>query len=226
LKISAQSLSDRAYQELEQLIATLELAPGAPVSEPQLSRLLGIGRTPIREALQRLSREHMVEIVPNRGIFVTEVNPRKQLLVLETRRELERLVCTRAARRSTSAERAEFKRIAGDFRRAAKGRDDQLFLEADKALNDRTIVAARNEFAASALASLHGISRRFWFGNMHRYADLVLAAKLHACIAEEIARGDEAGAAEAVDRLLDYIEAFTRKTIGIDGGARVSKSDG
>ena len=54
------SLSDQAYEQLEELIVTMKLAPGTPVSESQLSAMLGIGRTPIREAIQRqIGRAHV-----------------------------------------------------------------------------------------------------------------------------------------------------------------------
>ena len=81
-----QSLTDRAYAEIEELIVTLRLAPGAPLSEAELSARLGIGRTPIREALQRLARERLVAIYPRRGVIVTEINVASQLRLLETRR--------------------------------------------------------------------------------------------------------------------------------------------
>lgn len=210
------SLSDQAYHQLEQLIVTMELVPGAPVSEAQLSDLLGIGRTPIREALQRLSREHLVSILPNRGIFIADLNPQKQLRVLETRRELERLICSKAAKRATASEREEFGRIAKDFERAAKEKNENLFIRVDKELNDLTLLASKNEYAASAMAMLHGMSRRFWFGNFYQVADLALASKLHADIAKAIANADEKKAGIALDKLLDYIEAFTRKTVFLD----------
>ncbi len=210
------SLSDQAYHQLEQLIVTMELAPGAPVSEAQLSELLGIGRTPIREALQRLSREHLVSILPNRGIFIADLNPQKQLRVLETRRELERLICSKAAKRASDSEREEFKRIAKDFEKAAKEKNEELFIRVDKELNDLTILASKNEYAASAMAMLHGMSRRFWFGNFYQVADLPLASKLHADIAKAIAGADEKKAGLALDKLLDYIEAFTRKTVFLE----------
>ena len=57
------------------MIVTLKLAPGASVSEAALAQALGIGRTPIREALHRLAREGLVSILPRRGIIVTEINP-------------------------------------------------------------------------------------------------------------------------------------------------------
>src|SRR3954451_14174584 len=86
------TLSDRAYRDIEELIVTLQLPPGSAVSEGLLSRRLGIGRTPIREALQRLARESLVQILPRRGIMVTQINARTQLRLLEARREVERLV--------------------------------------------------------------------------------------------------------------------------------------
>src|SRR6476620_2753600 len=90
--VPAQSLTDRAYGEIEEMIVTLRLAPGSAVSESALSELLGIGRTPIREALQRLARERLVAIFPRRGIVVTDINVTSQLRLLEVRRELERLI--------------------------------------------------------------------------------------------------------------------------------------
>ena len=108
------SLTERAYSDLEELIVTLQLAPGSAVSEAELSQRLGIGRTPIREALQRLAREHMVTILPRRGIIVAEINVKSQLRLLEVRREVERLVARSAARRATGAERARFNEIATD----------------------------------------------------------------------------------------------------------------
>ena len=207
------SLSDQAYEQLEELIATMKLAPGTPVSESQLSTMLGIGRTPIREAIQRLSHEHLVSIMPKRGIFISDLNPQKQLRVLETRRELERLICKKSAKRCSPEERKQFERMAKDFSRAANEKNEKLFLKADKEFNDLTILAAKNEYASKALSMLQGMSRRFWFGNSHRIGDITVAAKLHANIAEAICRGDEKEAGIAVDKLLDYIEEFTRKTV-------------
>ena len=109
------SLSDQAYEQLEELIATMKLAPGTPVSESQLSTMLGIGRTPIREAIQRLSHEHLVSIMPKRGIFISDLNPQKQLRVLETRRELERLICKKSAKRCSPEERKQFERMSPTF---------------------------------------------------------------------------------------------------------------
>src|SRR5687767_1581994 len=84
---SAESLTDRAYTEIEELIVTLQLAPGSVLSEQMLSERLAIGRTPIREALQRLAREGLVMILPRRGVMVSAIDVKSQLRLLEVRRE-------------------------------------------------------------------------------------------------------------------------------------------
>jgi DNA-binding GntR family transcriptional regulator len=195
------------------MIVTLRLAPGSAVSEPELSGLLGIGRTPIREALQRLAREHLVAIFPRRGIFVTDINVTSQLRLLEVRRELERLIAKSAARRATAEERERFRALAAAFESAAKANDDVTFMRIDRGFNILCSAAAHNEFAANAMSLMHSLSRRFWYLHYKRAADMPLTAKLHADIARAIAAGDEERAAKASDRLLNLIEKFTRSTV-------------
>ena len=77
-----QTLTDKAYIQLEEMIVTLQLAPGQVLSESELGEQLEIGRTPIREALQRLAREGLVTILPRKGILVTEINPSRSLQTL------------------------------------------------------------------------------------------------------------------------------------------------
>jgi len=207
------TLAERAYRELEERIVTLRLAPGTVVSEAILSRSLGIGRMPIREALQRLARERLVVIMARRGVFVSEINVRGQLRLIEVRRELERLLARSAARRATAEQRAEFERIAEGMARAAAGDDDATFMRLDRAFNLLVIAAARNEYAAGAMTLMHGLSRRFWYIHYKEVADMPLAARLHADIARAVAAGEEERAAQASDRLMDYIESFTRATL-------------
>ena len=106
------TLTDKAYAQIEELIVTLQLPPGTVLSELVLADRLGIGRTPIREALQRLSRDGLVNILPRRGVLVSEIDLRSQLRLLEVRRELERLMARGAAERASDEERAQFSEIA------------------------------------------------------------------------------------------------------------------
>jgi DNA-binding GntR family transcriptional regulator len=210
------SLTDRAYSDLEELIVTLQLPPGSAVSEAALSQRLGIGRTPIREALQRLARERLVTILPRRGIIVSEINVKSQLRLIEVRREVERLVAKCAARRATDEERVRFDELAKIFEKSAKSGDETTFIRADREFNELCTKAARNEFAAGAMGLMHALSRRFWFLHYQQAADMPLTAKLHADIARAIATGDRTAAGRAADRLLDTIETFTRATVTTD----------
>jgi len=117
------TLTDRAYRELEERIVTLQLLPGTVLSEQALALRLKIGRTPIREALQRLARDGLVVIMPRRGIMVSEINLKLQLRLLEVRRELERLMASLAAERATPDERSEFSEIAAAMLAAATKAD-------------------------------------------------------------------------------------------------------
>lgn len=206
------SLTDLAYLHLEEMIVTLKLAPGRVVSEGELCVLTGIGRTPIREALQRLAREALVTIMPRRGIVVSEINVKRQLRLLEVRRELERLIARSAARRATDEERAGFRALAERFEKSARANDDVTFMRTDREFNALCSSASHNEFAAGAMGLMHSLSRRFWYIHYRQAADMPLTAKLHADIARAIAAGDAARAARAADKLLDVIEKFTRDT--------------
>jgi DNA-binding GntR family transcriptional regulator len=210
------SLTDLAYAHLEEMIVTLKLKPGATVSEGELSVMTGIGRTPIREALQRLAREKIVNILPRRGIVVTEINAGSQMKLLEVRRELERLIARSAARRATDEERARLRELARNFEKSAREDDDVTFMRTDREFNTLCSAAAHNEFAAGAMSLMHSLSRRFWYVHYKQAADMPLTAKLHADIARAVAAGEEEKAVHATDRLLDVIEKFTRDSISTD----------
>lgn len=209
----SETLTEKAYRELEEQIVTLHIPPGSVVSEAMLSRRLGLGRTPIREALQRLARESLVVILPRRGIVVSEINIARQLRLLEARREIERLLARSAARRRSAAQKLRFAEIAAGMDQAAQRADDLAFMRLDRAFNELILEAAGNEFAAAAMGLMNGLSRRFWYVHYREMADLPLAARLHAAIARAIATGEAEGAAAASDRLVDYIEQFARKTV-------------
>jgi len=109
---SPETLTEQAYRLIEEQVVTLRLKPGDVLSEQMLSATFKIGRTPIREALQRLAREGLVTILPRKGILVSDINPRTQLLVLEVRRELERLLSRAGSERATKEQRTQFLELA------------------------------------------------------------------------------------------------------------------
>src|SRR5258708_7152479 len=83
------SLSQQAYQRLRDMIVTLQLAPGALINEAALMDELALGRTPIREALQRLAYEGLVVLQPRRGAFVGSLSIVDLQQIFELRRTIE-----------------------------------------------------------------------------------------------------------------------------------------
>jgi DNA-binding GntR family transcriptional regulator len=204
--------ADQAFLDIERRIVLQELAPGALVSEKQLMELTGLGRTPVREALQRLARERLVEIHPNRGVLVPAASIEAQLKLLELRRTLEPFAVRLAALRATTIQRATATRLAEQVIDGELSVDEfATFLRSAHAL---VVDATQNEFVEVAMAPLQGLSRRFWFGNLSNSAEeLRRAATLHHDILAAIAAGDEDAAESASIALSDYLFSFTYATL-------------
>jgi len=210
---SNSSLTDQAYRQLEELIVTVQLKPGSVLSELALAAQLGIGRTPIREALHRLAREGLVVILPRRGILVSDINVQSQLRLIEVRRKIEEVMVAASAKRADSAERDRFRQIAKGMLEAGAAGDDMAFIRYDDQFNHLVAESCRNEYAAKAIGLMAGLSRRFWFVNNIQNADVELVARRHADVATHIADGDIDSAVAASDRLMDYILEVTRRSI-------------
>ena len=210
---AAPTLNEEAYRRLEEMIVTLELAPGCVVSEAILSERIGIGTTPIREALQRLSREYLIQILLRRGVIVTGIDVRQQLQVLETRRELDRLIARAATRRGHAEDRTRFAEIARTMSHAVTAGDTHAFLRADGELNAALATAARNEIASQTVATLHSVSRRFWYFHRNDHPGAAATMRLHVAFAKALAGADEEAAARASDALIDDLVGFARTTV-------------
>lgn len=209
------SLADQAYSALEALLVTLALEPGAVVSEQELCARTGYGRTPVREAIQRLSSLGLLRVLPRRGLVVAPIDGVEHLGVLETRRALDRLVAGLAARRAAPEQRASLKAGAEAMAKAAAKQDLEAYLLEDARCDAVLEAACRNPSAVKASLPLHIHCRRFWFRHHHE-GDLAGAAALHVALMKAVARGDEAGAAAASDALLDHLERFARRALDLD----------
>lgn len=208
-----QSQALRAYQMIEEMIVSTKLAPGAKVSEKTLSDTIGLGRTPIREALQRLAAEGTVQILPRAGVIISPIDIADQFRLIEVRRELERLLAGRAAREASPEQRETFSDLARRFRSAAADNDDELFIDTDREFNQLVMAAAGNKYAQVAMSAIQAQTRRFWYLYFSRFGDLHKVSVHHAEMAEAIAAADETKARAASDALVDYVEAYTRKTL-------------
>ncbi len=203
----------QAYERMEEMIITLELAPGSRISETRMSQHLGLGRTPVREAMQRLAREGNLRILPRAGAIVSEIDVADQFKLIEFRREVERFVTIRAARLADAATRATFTRLARQFQEAAETGSGTLFIDTDREFNLLIVATADNKYAEAAMALIQAQTRRFWYLTFNRFGELDKVAPAHARIAEAIAANDEEAARAAFDALIDYVEEYTRRTV-------------
>ncbi|MFZ1431616.1 MAG: GntR family transcriptional regulator [Geminicoccaceae bacterium] len=207
------SLSEIAYRELEEMIVTRQLRPGSMISENQLSEQLGCGRTPVREALQRLKFEGFVEIHPRRGVLVTPIDVVKQLELLEVRRPLETLVARMAAVRAFDRERAEMRGLAQEIRAAAAAMAAVRYLHATRAIHEVLSRAAHNSVLASSISVIHSLSRRFWYAYIEDTGGFPENSEIHATTLAAIIAGDADGAVASANRLIDHLEQLTRRAL-------------
>ena len=204
------SLVERIYQTLEDRIVSLELPPGAMLSEVTIAREFGVSRTPVGEALQRLAREGMVIVLPRRGIVVTDISLTGQMQVLEFRRDIANFIGRLGARRADASEREALRKVAQTFMEAAVSQDGPRMNKADKEFHDLFATCAHNNYAATAIGPLDSLARRFFYAHS---LDIGRSAQLHADIAVAIADGDPVEAERATNALADYLDELTRGTL-------------
>ncbi|MGQ7793574.1 GntR family transcriptional regulator [Faunimonas sp. B44] len=206
------SLAEEAYRRIEDMIVVGDLPPGMMISENQLADDLKCGRTPVREALQRLKLEGYLEIHPRRGALVTPVDVRKQLELLEVRRSLEDLMVRLASERATRQERERMMELSLEILEAAKAAVMPRYFSANKEIHMLCAAATRNSMLIKTIGPVHGLSRRFWYAYIEdeRRSE---AATLHSRSLKAIAAGDQAAASEAAAALMDFLERLTRLAI-------------
>lgn len=206
--------TDQAYERLREAIINLELKPGTMYSEVHLADFVGLGRTPAREAIQRLAREELVEPRKNRGILITSIDVIKQLQLLDVRRSLEHLLAKRACEQATAEERRKMLEFAMRIENAGGAGDTREFLAANRDIQELKARAAHNDTLRHTTELFFGLSRRFWVA-YHGYfpGSIQAAAKLHGRILRAIAVSDSETAVRASDELIDFLEAFTRQTV-------------
>jgi DNA-binding GntR family transcriptional regulator len=209
------SLAQQAYDALETLLVTMQLEPGSVLTEGELMERLDLGRTPVREAIQRLATEGMLRVRPRRGIEVTPILHGDQMALLETRRELERLVATKASKRATPAQREALRAAAARMDRAGAKSDLKKYLATDHACDELLEAASRNPYAMLALGPLRTQCRRLWVAHQHA-GDLPRLARLHAQLMRAVAEGHEKAAAKASDAILDELQALVTAALAMD----------
>lgn len=197
-KKTASSQSAEAYARLKAKIVTLELPPAAPIDENALMEELGLGRTPIREALQRLAYDNLVVIFPRRGTLVADLNLSDLQKVFELRQELEPFAARLAAERATPAQAAEMAELFADADQILQAGDYRQLIAIDHRAHVLLTQAAHNEFLEESLERLYSHVLRLWHVALHKVGRLREAIDEHRAIIAAVQAGDGEAAAAAM----------------------------
>lgn len=207
------SQTEKAYGLLEEMIVTGELPAGSQWSEYALGAKIGLGRSPVRDALQKLAFQRLVNIAPRQGIFISEIDYQGQLKIIQARREIEHLIMTQAAVCASPEERQAMAQLVAGLEKLKGQPNMRNYLRLHFALTTQLGEASRNSYAAEFYSMLQTLSRRFLCFHQKRHSDLTLICDLHISQLEAVIQGRPEAARKAAAERNDYAENLARDTI-------------
>ena len=202
------SLTDKAYRVLVDKIVSLELPPGSVLTEGRLMQELRIGRTPIREAIQRLIVERLVTHLHHRGMLVAEIRAADVQQITEFRARVEGLAARLAASRMTPEQIEELQKIHAALDRSAAETDIDTFVTQDRAFHTLLARGAQNQYVEDALNKLYNLHLRLWYVLYRKQGGLRETVHEHQELIEALVRRD-AEASELAMR--NYVMRIARQ---------------
>jgi len=206
------SLRDEAYEIIKRRIIMCAFRPGEALSEAVVSAALGLGRTPVRQAFDRLMRDGLVEVLPRKGIMVRPITQDEVRDMVDVRL-LNEGFCARLA-----AERAEPHLVLAlsdnveRGARAAGARDIETLMGLDREFHALISSAARNAVLGDILKNLHERAQRVWFVSLRDAQHHRRVVDEHAAIVDAFrARDPEAAEAAVRAHILSFAENLNRQ---------------
>ena len=193
------SLAEKAYLQLKDRILTLQLRPGMFLNELTLSEMLGIGRMPVHQAVQRLRVEGLVEVIPRKGLVIRPDSLKDMLSLLEARLAMEPNISALAAERASRPQIVALKKIVMDSKRIVNQTERMSFMSLDRAFHALIGDAAGNKILADAQRPLHERSELIWQLRVMREDGLVVNQREHMNIFTAIAERDAHAARKAME---------------------------
>jgi DNA-binding GntR family transcriptional regulator len=177
------------------------------IDERQLMQRLGLGRTPVREALRRLAQEQLVEVFPRRGMFVTNVDVRDLARISEVRLALEPEAARLAAERATEEERDALAELGDRIKRGA----DLMGL--DEQIHRAVYAASHNDLLEKTLGEYYVLALRIWTIALDRAEDLEDAVEAHRDLIQAIVVANGDRAADIMRAHVENFEQSMRKVL-------------
>jgi GntR family transcriptional regulator, rspAB operon transcriptional repressor len=203
--------SDQVEIELRLLILTLKLEPGLAVSESTLIKQYGWGRTPLREAFQRLSEQGLLQTIPQHGVVVTPLNLFDFVEVMDAMSLVIGSAASLACKRLTEAELHQLDEVVTQAETAAVAGDFERLSLLDYEFHGILAQATGNRYLTDYLCRLHQIARRFNFAAWNRQRNATPSLDEHRQLAA-IFRARDAAAARVA--MLQHIEGARQRVIG------------
>jgi DNA-binding GntR family transcriptional regulator len=203
--------SDQVEEELRRLILTLQLEPGIAVSESTLIKKYGWGRTPLREAFQRLSEQGLLQAIPQHGVVVTPLDIFDFVEVMDAMSLVIGPAASLACRRLTETELDQLDKLVTQGEAAALAGDFERISSLDYEFHSVLAQATGNRYLREYLLRLHQIARRFNFAAWKRQRNAVPSLEEHHQLAA-LFRARDAAAAKAA--MLQHIEGARQRVIG------------
>ncbi|MBQ8303206.1 MAG: GntR family transcriptional regulator [Clostridia bacterium] len=196
---NAKSLEESVFLTLEEEILSGELKKGETLTETALSARLGVSRTPLRSALQRLAEEGLIEMKPNRGAVVIGIGTEELVDIYKIRMRLEGLASAEATRRISDEDKKKLREAVELSEFYITKKDAEHLKELDSEFHNVIYKASGNRLLCKTLSELH---RNIQF---YRKKSLAVADRLEKSVMEhrEILSAIERGDAEAADRLTE-----------------------
>jgi DNA-binding GntR family transcriptional regulator len=206
------SLANRAYERVKDMLVMLVIRPGEPINDAALAAELGVGRTPMREALKRLETDHLVVTYPRRGTFATVVDVTELGAISDIRQLLEPHAARRAAENATEQMRIEMRATAEEVRQLQVVDGDRTsFLGEDMAVHRLIYRATGNPHLQDVLVRYDNLATRIWCLVIDKLPDLAEHIRDHAQLLEAVADGDGDTAAElALGHVTGFDQAIRR----------------
>jgi len=207
------SLAEQSYRALRDRLVMLDIRPGDPINEDQLSAELGCGRTPIREALKRLTGDRLVAAFPRRGTFATDVNIADLAHISEVRRALEPMAASAAAERATAADRATLTELRDQLDASQGAEDNDALLRMDLGVHRSIYHCVYNPFLEDTLVGYDNLATRIWCVFAPRMAGMAGHVGEHVPLLAAIIDGDAEKAAELASQHVSGFERAIRALI-------------
>ncbi|GLY34432.1 GntR family transcriptional regulator [Amycolatopsis sp. NBRC 101858] len=204
-QVNPPSLAEQAYLFVRDRLVMLDIPPGSPLNEDELGSTLGMGRTPIREALKRLESERLVVAYPRRGTFATDVHISDLAHISEVRRTLEPMATAAAAERATEADRATLTELRAQLDAGVPAGDNAELLRTDLALHRAIYRCVHNPFLEDTLIRYDNLATRIWCVFVPRLSGMAGHVDEHVPLLTAIIEGD---AEKAAALTLEHVAGF------------------